>query len=86
MKACYNGQTDAAELLLAKGADVEAKDKVSQGDSDLLRIVEGRCSDPVWNCQELPVEAVRTRGLLFVGLRTQGNLYPHVQCRTLGLR
>jgi ankyrin repeat protein len=30
--ACENGQTAIAELLIAKGADMEAKDKVRQGD------------------------------------------------------
>ena len=28
-KACYNGHTATAEMLIEKGADVEAKDKVS---------------------------------------------------------
>jgi ankyrin repeat protein len=31
MRACDNGHTATAELLIAKGADVEAKDKVRQG-------------------------------------------------------
>ena len=30
--ACWKGQTAIAELLIAKGADVEAKDYVRQGD------------------------------------------------------
>jgi ankyrin repeat protein len=28
MKACENGHTTVVDLLIAKGADVEAKDKV----------------------------------------------------------
>jgi ankyrin repeat protein len=31
MFACMNGDTAMAELLIAKGADVQAKDKVKQG-------------------------------------------------------
>ena len=30
--ACQNGHTAIAELLIGKGADVEAKEKVKQGD------------------------------------------------------
>jgi ankyrin repeat protein len=32
MLACYNGDTAAAHLLIAHGADVEAKDKVRRCD------------------------------------------------------
>ena len=38
--ACKNGETATAELLIAKGADVEAKDKVRQGDKGGWRGVE----------------------------------------------
>jgi ankyrin repeat protein len=31
MFACVNGHTATAELLIAKGANVEAKDRVRQG-------------------------------------------------------
>jgi hypothetical protein len=31
MLTCYNGCTYTAELLIAKGADMEAKDKVRLG-------------------------------------------------------
>ena len=38
--ACKEGQTRTAELLIAKGADVEAKDDVRQGDKGIWRGVE----------------------------------------------
>ena len=43
--ACRNGHTGTAELLIAKGADVKAKDDVSQGDKGGWRGVERACPD-----------------------------------------
>ena len=43
--ACLRGKTATAELLIAKGADVEAKDKVRQGDKGGWRGVERACAD-----------------------------------------
>ena len=43
--ACHQGRTATAELLIAKGADVEAKDKVRQADKGGWRGVEWACGD-----------------------------------------
>ena len=44
-EACQNGQTGTAELLIAKGADVEAKANVRQGNKGGSRSVERTCPD-----------------------------------------
>ena len=43
--ACENGHTAIAELLIGKGADVEAKDRVRQGDNGGWRGDERTCTD-----------------------------------------
>jgi len=43
--ACVHGHTATAELLIAKGADVEAEDDVRQGDKGDWRGVERACPD-----------------------------------------
>ena len=43
--ACAGGHTATAELLIANGADVEAKDEVRQGDMGWRTGVERTCTD-----------------------------------------
>jgi len=43
--ACWKGHTATAELLIGKGADVEAKDGVRQGDKGGWRGDERACAD-----------------------------------------
>ena len=45
--ACERGKTATAELLIAKGADVEAKGEVRQGDKGGWRGVERAGEKPI---------------------------------------